>query len=98
MACTIVYIYRYGIVLAGLRPSNPPHTRGEPLVNPPEGLCGAGDSATCDCDCFGDYLSRVKAHSGLNFSPYYRVRCLRCENPNPQKWAKVEVIKSLIAG
>ena len=27
--------------LTGLRPFKLPHTRGEPLVNPPERLCGA---------------------------------------------------------
>ena len=85
---TIIYIHLYEIDLAGLRPSNPPHTRGDPLVNPPEGLCGAGDSATCDYDNLVDYLSRDKGRNGLYFSPYYRVKSLRCENPNPQKWAK----------
>ena len=85
---TIIYIHLYEIALAGLRPSNPPHTRGDPLVNPPEGLCGAGDSATCDYDNLVDYLSRDKGRNGLYFSPYYRVKRLRCENPNPQKWAK----------
>ena len=68
MACSIVFIHRYGIDLAGLRPSKPPHTRGEPLVNPPEGLCGAGYSATCDCVCLDDYLSRDKGFSGLYIS------------------------------
>ena len=67
---TIIYIHLYEIDLAGLRPSNPPHTRGDPLVNPPEGLCGAGDSATCDNDNFGDYLSRVKGYYSLSFSQF----------------------------
>ena len=89
MSCTIVFVYRYGIVLAGLRPSKPPHTRGEPLVNPPEGLCGAGDSATHDYDNLVDYLSRDKGRSNLYFSPFYRVTCLLCHNPAPQKWVKV---------
>ena len=43
MACAIVFIHRHGMDLAGRCPSNPPHTRGEPLVNPPEGPCGAGN-------------------------------------------------------
>ena len=42
LAYTVAIAYRCVIILAGLRPSNPPHTRGKPLVNPPEGPCGAG--------------------------------------------------------
>ena len=98
LAYTIAIAYRCIIILAGLRPSNPPHTRGEPLVNPPKGLCGAGDSAVKVQNNLSDSLSRDKGHSGLYFSPYYRVKCLRRENPTPQKWAKVEVIKSFNAG
>ena len=99
MTCTIVFIHRYGIDLAGLRPSKPPHTRGEPLVNPPEGLCGAGDSATHDYNNSNDYLSRAEGLDSLKFSHMtWSGSHLSRRNPNPQKWAKVKVIKSLTAG
>ncbi len=41
MNYSIAHIMRRVIDLTGLRPFKLPHTRGEPLVNPPEGLCGA---------------------------------------------------------
>ena len=61
-------IHHYEIDLEGRRPSNPPHTRGEPLVNPPKGPCGAGESATNKCDNFDGYLSRDKGCNDLYFS------------------------------
>ncbi len=68
-------IHHYEIDLEGRRPRHspvdcdePPHTRGEPLVNPPEGPCGAGESATSKCDNFDGYLSRDRGCSDLYFS------------------------------
>ena len=78
--------------LTGLRPFKLPHTRGDPLVNPPEGLCGAGDSATHDYDNLVDYLSRDKGRSGLYFSPYYKIQFCSIQ-PKPQIWAKAQVVK-----
>jgi len=85
--CTNTHIHRCGIDLTGLRPFKLPHTRGDSLVNPPEGLCGARDSATHDYDNLVDYLSRDKGRSGLYFSPYYKIQFCSIQ-PKPQKWAK----------
>ena len=40
-ACAITTVHRRVICLTGLCPFKLPHTRGEPLVNPPKRLCGA---------------------------------------------------------
>ncbi len=74
-----------------------PPTRGRALATP-QGLCGAGDSATHDKNNLSDSISRVKGRSGLYFNPYYRVKYLLRENPIPQQWAKAEVIKGFSAG
>ena len=95
--CTNTHIHRCGIDLTGLRPFKLPHTRGDPLVNPPEGLCGAGDSATHDYDNLVDYLSRDKGRSGLYFSPYYKIQFCSIQ-PKPQIWAKAQVVKRLSRG
>ena len=75
MTTAYMDVYHCVIILAGRCPRHspvdcdePPHTKGEPLVNPPEGLCGAGDSATCIYDDLTNGLSRAKGCNNLKFS------------------------------
>ncbi len=56
--------------------------RGAPLVNPPEGPCGAGESATSKCDNFDGYLSRDKGCNDLYFSQITKSNvCAAKSNP-----------------
>ena len=72
LAYTTFYIHLHLSDLAGLRPSNPPHTRGEPLVNPPKRPCGAEDSAVKEKNNFRIRSSREQAFDNLYFSPFLR--------------------------
>ena len=89
MNYSIAHIMRRVIDLTGLRPFKLPHTRGEPLVNPPGRALRSQDSATCDYDNSNDFFSRDKGYSNLNFSPFLRVWVFVVYTLNSVTWAKV---------
>ena len=79
-ACAITTVHRRVICLTGLRPFKLPHTRGEPLVNPPKRLCGARIPRRKKRITLGFVHPAKKALDNFDFSPFLRILVSQCKH------------------